>query len=118
MERESRCKVTVSPTTRIMATTLTKCLRLDRRGRLMKILFILLTTMLGVSALADIIPVPGSQRLRPVFDSSDLVCYCTIESVDVSVDPAAANGTNGWVRQRARAVVDISAAYKQDRAAG
>lgn len=34
----------------------------------------------GVST-ADIIPIPGTQPLRPIFERSNLVCNCTVESL-------------------------------------
>jgi hypothetical protein len=61
----------------------------------------------------DIIPIPGSQRIKPIFDSSDLVCSGTVISVDISTDSVASQGTPGWINQRARATIQVEDVYKQ-----
>jgi len=40
----------------------------------------------GIAA-ADVMPVPGTQPVKPVFDKSDLVCMCTAESTNREVQP-------------------------------
>jgi hypothetical protein len=54
---------------------------------LVKIVTGLFAALLSWAAMAaaDVMPVPGTQRVKPVFDKSDLVCICTAESTNREV---------------------------------
>ena len=80
----------------------------------MKNLLGLFLMLFAIPSSADIVPIPGSQRIRPIFDSSDLVIAGTIDSVAISTEQLSTNGAPGWVKQHSRAVVEIRDTYKQD----
>lgn len=78
------------------------------------LVFTLVTTAIAYTLSADIMPIPGSQRLKPIFDSSDLVCYGVIKSV--SLIPDSSGPTSGTVKRLTRFVVDITDFYKANAA--
>src|SRR2546429_488578 len=67
-----------------------------------------------VATAADIKPIPGTRRIKPVYDASDLVCYCYVESVAVTADPVPAHSSKSErVKQRSTLTVEIRDAYKE-----
>jgi hypothetical protein len=74
----------------------------------------IIVALSSVVAIADIVPIPGAQRIKPVFEASDLVCYCYVQSVAVSADPLPAQSSKTErVRQRSKLTVEIRDAYKE-----
>src|ERR1039458_8047470 len=78
---------------------------------------LLLTLVLPISVEAQMGPTPGSTRVKPTFDRSDLVCVCLVKSVTVrSEQPQEGNigATGHRARQQTRATVEIVYAFKSD----
>jgi len=66
-----------------------------------------------IPAIADIIPIPGSQRVKPAFDSSDLVCSGTVTAVRVRTFEVTTGNSLGLVSQQARAAIEVEQTYKE-----
>lgn len=80
------------------------------------VLALCLAASSGLGAtLADIMPIPGSQRVRPIFDSSDIVCFCRIKSVDVSATPIPTTPADHstMALRKIRFVVEVSDSYRR-----
>lgn len=59
---------------------------------------------------SDIVPVPGTQAVRPVFEASDLVCNCSVKSLSViGQQPIPQSSV---IRKRMQATVEIQDVYK------
>jgi hypothetical protein len=75
----------------------------------------LVTSLLLGGSRPDIMPIPGSQRLKPVFDSSDVVCFCVVQSVDITEGPIPQNSPGRsvlWTR-RIRFVAQVRDSYRE-----
>lgn len=59
--------------------------------------------------LADIVPIPGTQQVKPVFDSADLVCYCLVKSVTEAKETASGSTAN----RKIQFVLDLKDLYKE-----
>jgi hypothetical protein len=74
-----------------------------------------LLAILGVSTtLADLGPIPGTQRVAPAFQTADLVCNCVVQSVKVVHQERIGNPPKTLLRQDALASVLIDDQYKRN----
>jgi HEAT repeats len=81
----------------------------------------LLTVLLSYAGIAsaDVMPVPGTQRVKPIFDRSDLVCMCTAESTNTVVQGGLKDSAGRpLARITTTTTFAIAVAYKQNRSAG
>lgn len=76
----------------------------------MKTLFCAFGILVSANVMSTIAPTPGSLRVRPVFEKSDLVCNCFVESLTLAGERTIQGST--LVRRRMRAKVTIQDIYK------
>ncbi|MFZ0745350.1 MAG: hypothetical protein WAM85_13145 [Terracidiphilus sp.] len=62
--------------------------------------------------LADLVPVPGSQKVRPVFEASDVVCSGRVESLRVLQEKEVQSGDGALHLKRVLASVYVQDVYK------
>lgn len=62
---------------------------------------------------ADIVPVPGSQPITPVFASADLVCKCLVKRITVVAEQPIKG--ESFVRRLMRAQVEVKDLYKAEK---
>lgn len=68
---------------------------------------------------ADLGPVPGTQHVKPVFDKSDLVCMCTVESTATAVERGLKDSEGRpLVRITTTTTFAIAFAYKKNPSIG
>lgn len=72
------------------------------------------TLLLPRVLLADVLPIPGSQRVAPVFEGSDLVCYCAVESLRITEERTVERGGKPLIQRRVIAAVRIKDSYNRD----
>src|SRR5690348_10019737 len=81
--------------------------------------YLLLALLLPPNALGQVGPVPGTQRVEPVFDKSDLVCMCTAESAERSVQGGFKDSEGrALVRLTTTTTFAIALAYKGNGSVG
>jgi hypothetical protein len=70
----------------------------------------------GIAA-ADVMPVRGTQRVKPIFDRSDLVCMCTAESTHTAVQEGLWDSATRRPVARVTTTMTfaIAIAYKENR---
>src|SRR5205823_365675 len=83
----------------------------------MKLALSLLLAVLSLaSAAGQVGPVPGTQRIIPVYDQADVVCLCRIESVVITPGQPAADFAESKIVQRGVAMtVEAKQIFKSDR---
>lgn len=64
---------------------------------------------------SDIVPVPGTQAVRPVFEASDLVCNCSVKSLSIIAQQPIPQSS--VIRKRIQATVEIQDVYKSSSSA-
>lgn len=64
------------------------------------------------TVLADVVPIPGTQRVAPVFDAADLVCNCVVESIKIVSEEQLGTSPKTLLRQHVLADVLIVDRYK------
>lgn len=62
--------------------------------------------------LADLVPAPGSQRVKPVFEASDVVCSGRVDSLRVLEEKEVQNGNGTLPLKRVLASVYVQDVYK------
>ena len=69
-------------------------------------------------ALADVVPVPGTQPVAPIFARSDLVCNCVVESIRVSEEQILLRGGKPVTRRHIIASTHVNEAYNREMKSG
>ncbi|MGA7927011.1 MAG: HEAT repeat domain-containing protein [Candidatus Sulfotelmatobacter sp.] len=72
---------------------------------------ILVALALAAVPWAEVAPVPGEQAIRPLFEGADLVCFCSVQSVE-ALGPKMAPGDDNSRPRPALAVVKVNGLYK------
>jgi hypothetical protein len=74
----------------------------------------LIALVLSTVTFAEVVAMPGATLVKPVFDASDLVCYCFVETVSITRgDVTKDSYGNTFVPDTMRATVRIEGAYKE-----
>jgi hypothetical protein len=66
-------------------------------------------------AFADIVPIPGTQLVPPVFEQSDIVCNCVTESIETLGENTSWKGGKPLVRRHEVARIHALDLYKSNR---
>lgn len=72
------------------------------------------TLVLSGLLLADIVPTPGTQPVKPVFDQADVVCSCAVESLNVLDEHRLERGGKPLIQRHISAKVQVRDSYKTD----
>jgi len=71
----------------------------------------LVVLALTVIARTEIAPLPGEQAIRPLFEGADLVCFCSVQSVE-ALGATIVPNLDGHERQPMDAVIKVGYVYK------
>lgn len=73
--------------------------------------------VLALSAVAqpEIAPLPGEQAIRPLFEGADLVCFCSVQSVE-ALGSGAATSSDGREPRTMAAAIQVRNIYKSSTA--
>lgn len=81
----------------------------------MRIIAILMVAFaISVGSFGDIVPIPGTVPVLPVFESADLVCNCVVESLRVVDEQKRDRGGKPFVWQSVVAVVRVRDSYNKN----
>ena len=72
----------------------------------------LVSLMLCTALYADIVPIPGTHLVAPVFEKSDVVCSCLVLSADVTSEENLNPPPKQVVLRHMRAVVEVKDSFK------
>lgn len=68
--------------------------------------------MMVGSAVAQVMPIPGTEPVKPVFDRSDIVCNCTVDSLRTQSEHTSLRGGKPFVERRVRATLRVQETFK------
>ena len=68
--------------------------------------------IVAAGLVGDIVPVPGTQPIMPLFERSDLVCNCVVESVRVVEGQTRQRGGKSYLWQSVLATITVRDSYK------
>ena len=78
------------------------------------LLFLLSGPLVWGSLFADVAPVPGTQRVAPVFEGAALVCNCFVESLKITDEQRLQRAGKPLVRQLVVAKIEVKESYNKE----
>lgn len=79
------------------------------------LLFAFAATVASAPLAAEVMPIPGSEKIKPVFDNSSVVCFCRIRSITVTAQRVGNLPDGGELdRQTIQISAEVLHAFKND----